>query len=262
MKNYKEQYGPWALVTGASSGIGEAFARRLASEGMNVALSARREETLRKLAEELTAAHGVECRVLPGDLTDEGEVARLAEATSDLDLGMLVNNAGFGQGVPFTELNEETGAKMIRLNCEAPYRLTRRLVPGMIERGRGAVIVVGSVVGCQATPYYNVYSATKGFANLFAESLWAELKPKGIDVLDVAPGGTKTEFQGRAGVSTASFYREPEDVVNTALKALGKKPRVVDGLTNKATVFFGRKIPYTWIVRMAGRVVRKMEGFA
>ena len=226
-----ERYGGWALITGASAGLGAEFARALARGGVPCALSARREDRLRALASELTSTYQVETRVIPADLADPAEVDRLAEAVGDLDLGILVNNAGFGHAGRFEKLDLDRLRAMIAVNCAAPVALTSRLLPKLRERGRGAIVITGSVAGRIPMPLHGVYSATKAFDLLFGEALAVELAEQGIDVLVLEPGPTETEFHAVAG-EVAHAGESPADVVAVAFEALGRQPSVISGWKN------------------------------
>jgi hypothetical protein len=220
----RERYGEWALVTGASAGIGAAFARALARDGVSVALAARREDRLRALAEELKA-HGVATRVVPVDLAAPGGAGQLVEAVADLDLGIVVNNAGFGYSGRFDKLDAARLREMIELNCTAPMLLTRALLPRLLARGRGAVVFTGSQAGRQPLPLHAVYAATKAFDAFLGEALWAELRGTGVDTIVVEPGSTDTEFQQVAG-ELPHAGQAPEEVAAIALERLGRQPSV------------------------------------
>ena len=226
-----ERYGGWAVVTGASAGIGEAFARACAREGLSVVLVARRRERLEQIAAELVEKDGVETRVVDLDLSRDDAMARLAEAVADLDVGLLVNNAGFGLQGRFAGQDLARLEDMVRVNCTVPMVLTHHLLPAMIERGRGAVIMVGSVAGRQPLPLHGVYSATKAFDLLFAEALSVEVVQQGIDVLVVEPGTVETEFQAVSGQLGHSGAK-PQAVVEAALAALGQQSSVIVGWMN------------------------------
>src|SRR5215204_1976514 len=185
-----------ALITGASSGIGEQFARQLADRGYDLVLVARRAERLQALAGDLpTKAEVVSCDLS----TDAASLpARISELGLDIDL--LVNNAGFGTHGRFWEIDEGRDAEMVRLNCEAVVVLTRAFLPGMIERGSGGVITVASTAGFQPLPYEATYSGSKAFALNFSDALHTELKGTGVRCLAVNPGPVQTEWQGVAGI--------------------------------------------------------------
>ncbi len=245
-------YGRWALVTGASAGIGTAFARRFAREGVNVVLTARREDRLRALAGELS---GVETRVVPLDLAADGAPLRLAEAVKDLEIGVLINNAGFGLAGRFERASYEKLLEMVRLNCVAVTALSHLFLPPMQARGRGAMIVLASAAGYQPLALAAVYGATKAFDLMFAEALWAENRGRGVDVLAVSPGPVDTEFQMVAGETPHAGAR-PEEVVETALAALGRKPSVVVGSANKVRAWSVRLAPRAVVARLAEVVMR------
>jgi len=250
-----ERYGGWALITGASAGLGTEFARALARGGVSCVLSARREDRLRALASQLTSSYQVETRVIPADLADPAEVDRLADAVSDLDVGILVNNAGFGHAGRFEKLDLDRLRAMIEVNCAAPVALTSRLLPKLRERGRGAIVITGSVAGRIPMPLHGVYSATKAFDLLFGEALAVELAEQGIDVLVLEPGPTETEFQVVAG-EVAHGGESPEDVVATAFEALGRQPSVISGWKNwLRAVAATRLFPRPLVARVARDVV-------
>ncbi len=227
----KQRYGDWALVTGASAGLGVEFARELAREGVSVVLTARREDRLLALASELEKNFNVQTRCVAADLTQADAVDRIVEAVSDLPIGILINNAGFGHAGLFEKLDGARLRDMIQLNCAAPVLLTHALLPAMRERGRGAILVTGSIAGRQPLPLHAVYSATKGFDQLFGESLWGELQGSGVDVLVLEPGPTATEFQEKAG-EVAHGGAPARDVVRLGLEQLGAQPSVIHGWFN------------------------------
>ncbi len=252
-----ERYGEWALVTGASAGIGAEFARALAREGCSIVLSARREDRLRALADELEKSHHVATRVVVADLAAPEGPAQLVEAVKDLEIGVLVNNAGFGYAGRFDKLDSERLRQQIQVNCTAPVLLTHALVPPMRERGRGAVIITGSVAGRQPLPLHGVYSATKAFDLFFGEALWAELRSFGIDVLVVEPGATDTEFQEVAG-ETSHPGELPAQVVQVALEALGHQPSVVSGWFNWLRAHLATRLgPRDFVVSVAHQVMER-----
>jgi short-subunit dehydrogenase len=250
-----DRYGGWALITGASAGLGAEFARALARDGVPCALSARREDRLRALADELTSTHQVETRVIPADLANPAEVDRLADAVGDLDIGILVNNAGFGHAGRFEKLDLDRLRAMIEVNCAAPVALTSRLLPKLRERERRAIVITGSVAGRVPMPLHGVYSATKAFDLLFGEALAVELAEQGIDVLVLEPGPTETEFQAAAG-EVAHSGESPVDVVAVAFEALGRQPSVVSGWKNwLRAVAATRLFPRPLIAHVARDVV-------
>jgi short-subunit dehydrogenase len=230
-QSLRQRYGEWALVTGASSGIGAAFARALAREGVSCALAARREDRLRSLADELEKHHQVATRVVAVDLSVRDGAERLVEVVSDLEIGILVNNAGFGCAGRFEGQDRERMRAMVEVNCMAPTALTASLLPGMCERGRGALIIVGSIAGSQPLPLHALYSGTKAFTNILGEALWGELRGTGVDCLSVLPGTTETEFQSVSG-ELPHAGESAESVVAKSLDALGRKPSLIPGVFN------------------------------
>jgi short-subunit dehydrogenase len=230
-QSLRQRYGEWALVTGASSGIGAAFARALARDGVSCVLAARREDRLRSLADELEKQHQVTTRVVVVDLATREGADHLLEAVSDLEIGILVNNAGFGSAGRFEGQDRERMREMVELNCMTPALLTSSLLAGMRERRRGALIIVGSIAGAQPLPLHSLYSATKAFANVFGEALWGELQGSGVDSLAVLPGTTETEFQAVSGELPHSG-ESAESVVAKTLDALGRKPSLITGVFN------------------------------
>ncbi len=252
----KPRYGDWALVTGASAGLGAEFARALAAEGMSCVLTARREERLRDLAAELEKNHQVGTRVVAVDLAAADGADRLAEAVNDLPIALLVNNAGFGYAGRFEKLDADRLRAMVQVNCMAPVVLTRRLLPAMRSRGKGAVIITGSVAGRQPLPFHGLYAATKAFDQFLGESLWAELRGSGVDVLVLEPGPTATEFFQMAG-ETRVGGEPPRGVVELALDSLGQQPSVVSGWFNYLRANLARIFPRSFTVLAAERVVRQ-----
>jgi len=254
--NLRQRYGEWALVTGASSGIGLEFARALAREKLSVVLTARREDRLNKLAAELRDQYQIQTRVIAADLAPPDGAGRVTDAVADLPIAILVNNAGFGYAGRFDKLDTERLREMVRVNCEVPVVLTSMILPGMIKRGRGAVIVVGSVAGHQPLPLHGVYSATNGFDLLFGESLWGELRGTGIDVIVLEPGAVATEFQQVAGENVGPNHGEPaENVVAVTFDALGRKPSVIPGWFNWTRANLTRLAPRSTVAILAKRVV-------
>ncbi len=249
-----ERYGEWALITGASSGIGAEFARALAREGMSCVLTARREDRLQALAGELEKAHKVSTRVVAADLAEPQGADQLASAIQDIEIGVLVNNAGFGYAGRFDKQETQRLQTMIQLNCVAPVVLTSHLLSGMRARRRGAIVITGSVAGRQPLPWHGVYSATKAFDLFFGESLWGELQGTGIDVVVLEPGLTRTEFQEVAG-ETAHAGESPAKVVKVALDALGQQPSVVSGWFNWLRASLVRLVPRSLTTLIAGQVV-------
>jgi short-subunit dehydrogenase len=250
------KYGPWALVTGASSGIGQEYARRLAASGLSVAMVARRRAPMEQLAAQLESSHGVRTRVIEMDLARPGAAEALADAVSDLEVGLLVANAGTGWIGRFDLQKPEDHTFLIRLHCEFHVELTARLLPAMKARGGGGVIVVSSMGGMVPLPYYAVYSGTKALLQNWGEALAVEMEGTGVDVQVLAPGDTKTGFQEVAGEQSTK-WSSVEDVVGDSLAALGRKTVVVPGFENRLSLFVQRLLSRKFFVGIVARRQRE-----
>jgi uncharacterized protein len=245
-----------ALVTGASSGIGEQFSRQLAARGHELILVARRVDRLERLAGELP----VKTHLIPCDLAADAESLPGRVAELGLEVDHLVNNAGFGTHGRVWEIEEGRDAEMVRVNCEAVVILTRALLPGMVKRGRGGVIVVASTAGMQPLPYETTYSATKAFALGFTEALHAELRGTGVRALAVNPGPVPTEWQQIAGFNDATRLPgtiSAEQVVREALEAYDRNARsMIPGRTFRWVMRAGKLGPRAVQLRIMERMYR------
>ena len=254
-----------SLITGASSGIGEAFARRLAALGRNVLLVARSEDKLVTICNELGRTNRVRAQYIALDLSQADAPAQLFSETEKrgLEVDMLVNNAGFGSFGDFQKKDLARELNMIDLNVKAVVDLTYRFLAPMRERKRGTIINVASTAGFQPVPFMATYAATKAFVLSFSEALWEENRPYGIEVLALCPGVTDTNFfeAAHGHKPPARAAQTPDEVVDAALKALGRgKGHVVSGFGNFAMVEAQRFIPRSAVVRVAGRMMRKSFG--
>lgn len=253
-----------AWVTGASAGIGEAFARRLARDHLDLALVARSRDRLSALAAELRQAAGVHCDVVPADLTAAPELDQVAELiAADPALELLVNNAGFGTAGSFAELDPAREEEEIRLNVTALVRLTRAALPGMVRRGRGGIINVSSMAAFQPCPLNATYGATKAFVNSFTEALHEELRGTGVYVQALCPGFTRTEFQDRAGIDVrgipAFAWMTAEAVVDASLAARRRGELIcVPGLGNRLLTTATAAMPRAAVRRVLGVTARRM----
>lgn len=242
------------LITGASSGIGEAFARRLAAEGHNLVLVARSEEALHELCDELMLKHRMLAHYVVLDLAERGADAKLFDETTrhGFEIDMLINNAGFGSVGDFVKLDLVHELKMIDLNVSALAAITHRYLIGMRERGTGKIINVSSAAGFQPIPFMATYAATKSFVTSFSEALAEENRPFGIQVLALCPGSTKTNFFAASNIDRpikVKGQQTPEDVVETALGAVKSgRTKVVSGMANKIGAMLGAYAP-TWLSR-------------
>lgn len=253
-----------ALVTGASSGIGEQFARQLAARGVNLVLAARSEQRLRALAGELEKAHpGVTVTVMTADLSVPGAADDMAGklAAAGVPVDLLVNNAGFASYGRFADEDTDRLAREVQLNCGTVVALTARLLPPMLARRRGGVLNVASTAGFQPVPTMAVYAASKAFVLSFTEALWAETRGSGVRVLALCPGPTQTRFFETAGEGQEFLTRgrqTPERVAAFALHAFatGQGPSVIPGAGNRVLSSGYRFLPRSVMARMAQRNVR------
>lgn len=255
-KNIK--YKEWALVTGASSGIGKAFAEKLAQYGYNLVLIARNEEKLTELKELLLKLYKIDIEIISIDLSDKNCFQLIETKIFDKEISLLINNAGFGFKGEFVDNDIDKYINMMDLNCAAPLYLTKIVTNKMKKKKTGAIIFIGSTLAFIPTPFNAVYSASKAFIESFACGLWYELKNYNIDVLCVNPGTTKTEFHKKAGLKQNTICRSPEQVVDTALKHLGKKPSVIDGIINKIIIFIINVFTRKQMVIINGNIFKKL----
>lgn len=252
-----QKYGPWAMVTGASDGIGQAFARHLAAEGMNLVLVARREAVLAALAAELQKSHGVQCRVLGADLTDLAAVHRVAQATSDLDIGLLVAAAGFGSSGRLLDSPLGVETEMVDLNCSAVLAMAWHYGCRFMQRGRGGVVFMSSLLAFQGTPHAANYAATKAYVQTLAEGLRVEWAPHGIDVVASAPGPIRSGFAERANMQMAQAL-PAEVVARVTMQALGGKTTVRPGWLSKLLGWSLAMLPRWGQVMVVGQVMKGM----
>ena len=251
--------GSTALITGASSGIGAALARELAGRGHGVTLVARSEDRLRELAAELADKHGVRAEAVACDVTDPAARDRLAAAVeaAGLRVDVLANNAGFGTYKRFVEIPRERLLEETRVNTEAVVDLTARWLPGMVERGAGAVLVTASTAAFQPLPGNALYAGAKSFALVFAEGLHHEVKGAGVTVTALCPGPVKSGFQDASGAHDFAsglpkpLWRSPEQVAAAAVNGLDRGRRVVvPGTPNRVLAAVGRFSPRPVVLRV------------
>lgn len=250
-----------SIVTGASGGIGEALARRLAAQGSDLVLVARRRDDLDRIAGELRSVHGIEVDVLTADLTTDGGIESVEACIADRRPDLLVNNAGFGIVGPFAETDVAKLDGMVRLNVLALTRLARSALGMMVPRGSGAVVNVGSVAGYNPGPNLAVYNATKSFVISLTEALAEELRGTGVHVQALCPGLTRTGFQdvaGDVGDSLPAFlWQDPAEVADACLAGLRRDDVIViPGMHNKAFVAGTSMLPSTVRRRLAGFTMR------
>lgn len=250
------------LITGASSGIGEAFARRLADEGHNLVLIARGEEKLHELCDELMLKHKITAHYIAADLIKEDAVAMVHDETQKrgFEIDWLINNAGFGSMGDFAQLDGENELNIIKLNVLALVSLTHRYVAGMRERKSGTVVNVSSTAGFQPIPFFATYAATKAFVTSFTEAIAEENRPFGIRILALCPGTTRTNFFAASKIDDPvqiKGLQTPEQVVETALKELKSgRSKVVSGWVNYLGALAGSYVPNALTARVMAKALR------
>lgn len=253
------RYGKWALITGASAGIGLEFARQLASAGMNLALVARRGEVLAARAEELAREFNIETVWIARDLSEDGAVEAIFDQLAAIEIALLVMNAGAETTGHFTMVPLHRHIQLQRLNVDVPMRMARLFGQAMVERGRGGLIFVSSLFAYQGVPLVANYAASKAYLLSLGEALNVEMKPFGVDVLVLSPGLTNTDMPSQMPVDFAKVpitKSEPHQVVRVALASLGRKATVVPGLVNKFYAWENRLIPRSWPVKLFGFLMK------
>jgi short-subunit dehydrogenase len=259
MIDFRARYGPWAVVAGASTGLGAEFARQLAGRGLNVLLLARRKDVTEQLAAELSAAHKVEARAAAVDLGAPDLLQQLRAATGGLEVGLVVYNAAQSLIGPFLEQTLEEKLRIVDVNCRGPLVVADELGRQMAARGRGGIVIMASLAAAQGSPLVATYAASKAFDLVLAEGLWDELAPRGVDVIACRAGATRTPNYEAAKPMTKVPMMEVGPVVTQALDALGKRPSTVPGFINQlANVVMGRLMSRRAAVRLMGKTTRKM----
>ncbi len=255
-QRFLHRYGPWAVVTGASSGIGEACAIDLARRGLNIVLAGRDPDRLAAVAEQVTRL-GLEARPVFQDMGEDGAAERLMTATAALDVGLLVAAAGYGDTGPFLESDPAVLADMLRVNGEAVLLQSHGFGRRFAARKRGGLVLFASLVGRQGTPWAAAYAATKGYVQLLSEGIAPELKAVGVDVLVAAPGPVRTGFGERARLRVKDAD-EPGAVARDILEALGKKVVMTPGAHARRLTAALSTLPRGVRSRILGGVMREM----
>lgn len=257
---FVERYGQWAVVAGASEGLGAAFARALAARGMGLVLLARRAEVLTTLAADLRARSGVEVRTLPCDLSDAAFGERLRETCADLEVGVAVYNAAASFVAPLLDRPLEDALRVVEVNVRSPLRFVHTLVPAMVSRGRGALVLMSSLAGFQGSPRLAAYASSKAFLTVLGESLWGELTPRGVHVVACCAGAIRTPGYAKALRKEAPGTLDASEVVEQTLGALGRTPVVIPGGVNKLASFVLRRLaPRTTAIGIMARSVSGLE---
>jgi short-subunit dehydrogenase len=256
-RRFLDTYGPVALVTGASSGIGREIAYRLAEGGFDLVLLARREPELRVVADELAARHGTGVRVLPLDLAHPESLDRVASATAGTDIGLCVAAAGFGTSGPLIRSPLAREREMVEVNCAAVMGLTWLFGKRFADRGRGGLILLSSIVAFQGAPHAAHYAATKAYVQALAEGLHVELRPHGVDVLATAPGPVNSGFADAAGMRMGRVL-SPRAVAQRSLDALGRRPTAFPAPLSRVLKDSLAPLPRRARVRIMGSVMAGM----
>jgi uncharacterized protein len=249
------QFGPWAIVTGASSGIGREFAHQLADAGLNVVLVARRLDALQELGAALARGYGVDYRAVGVDLSDPGMLAPIAQATNDIDVGLLVSNAGAALPGPFLDSDLQTQRAILRLNTAAHLGLTHHFGERLARRGRGGIVLVSAMGAAYGVPYMAHTAATKAYVTSFGVGLHGELAKRGVHVTVLEPGPTRTPVLTEMGLNPDKMPippMTPDDCVREALRALARnRARCIPGRINRMSAAL---VPPSWARSMMARM--------
>ena len=265
MPEFLHRYGPWAIVAGASEGIGAAFARALAARGLNLVLVARRAQPLVALADELETKHAVSVQPLSLDLGQPESITELLSVTGDREIGLLVWNAALSVMGPFLDQPLDAHLMELEVNVRSPLRAVHALGGRMVGRRRGGIILLSSLSGMQGTALIANYAATKAWNRVLAEGLWWELGKKGVDVLACVAGATDTPGYRSSAPAPGSDgnvpVQSPDVVAAEALAALGKRPSIITGIRNRlAAAFLARMLPRMAAVKLMGRTMDRIYG--
>jgi short-subunit dehydrogenase len=259
---FAARYGPWALVTGASRGLGAEFARQLAARGLNLVLVARSEDRLKALAHGLEGEHRIRVKIIAIDLSREDLLDPIKKATDSLEIGLLVNNAGLSTVGPFLDMSADYLLSQFHTNARSALVLTRHFGEKMAAQERGGVIFLSSGSAPHGTPFSANYSGTKAYNLMLAEALWAEWRPLGVDVLGFIAGLTRTPGMEANGLKPNVFVPlgRPDKVVRRALQTLGKKPSAADGIRNRLGYTFFNLAPRSFSTSILGKSMDAMFG--
>ncbi len=262
MWTFKTKYGPWALIAGASVGLGAAFAEELASKGLNLVLIARRKEQLEKLADDIQTRYNVTVKPIQQDLAAPDMLENIQSQTNDIQIGLVVYNTAYMLIGSFFDHAMENQLRHIDVNCRGPLMLSYHFGKKMIERKNGGILLMTSLSGFQGAPWLSTYGATKAFNLVLAEGLWAELKDDGIDVLACCAGATSTpnfvESKPNDLGIMAPNPLTPETVAKEAVAALGKKPTVIPGFVYRLAAFITGLLPRQKAIHIMGDSTKKM----
>lgn len=262
MRQLKQRYGDWALVTGGTSGIGAALAAELAKEGLNLVLVARSPQTLQAHADKLRLQHGIEVRTIAADLSSEQGLTQVLQATADVPVSVLVPCAAMETQGVFIKSDPTQQRAMVQMNVIAPMVLARHFGQGMAQRGQGAILFVSSLSGWMPQPWMAGYGASKAYINGLAAGMHFEMKGTGVDVSVLSPGPTDTPMAKATGIDFKAMgmtVMDPKDVAACALDALGRRLDAIPGGKNRMMAFMMSRLMSR---ATAGAMFRKMMGKA
>lgn len=257
IQRLKTKYGSWAIVTGASSGIGLELVEKLAEAGLNLVINARNSDRLEELKKKLESEYHIDIKIVAADVSETEGTDKIIQSAMGLNVGLLVISAGYGTSGLFINSSLHSEVNMLRVNCEALLSLTHYYSQQFVRQKRGGIILMSSMVAFQGVPYSANYAATKAYVQSLAEALAVELKPYGVDVLAAAPGPVNSGFGKRSNMKMSATLK-PSQVGIPILKALGRKSTVLPGLLTKILVYSLRTIPRWGKVKIMAKV---MEGF-
>lgn len=253
----KKTYGEWALITGASSGIGLELAECLADAGFNLIVNSRSSVSLQELKSKLESKYGIEVRVIACDVSEQESIDSIIRSTQGLHIGLLILSAGFGTSGLFHQSSLHSEINMLRVNCEALLALTHYYSQQFVLQKRGGIILLSSMVAFQGVPYSANYAATKAYVQSLAEALNVELKPYGVDVLAAAPGPVASGFARRSNMKM-SMSLKPSQVAVPILEALGRRTTVLPGFLTKLLVYALRTVPRWGKIKIMAKVMGGM----
>ena len=251
------QYGEWAIVTGASSGIGLELATQLANAGFNLIINSRHLDKLQHVEKQLKATSNIAVKIVACDVSENQGIDQIIQAAKGLNVGLLIASAGYGTSGNFIDSSLHSEINMLRVNCEALLSLTHYFSQQFVQQKRGGIILMSSMVAFQGTPYSANYAATKAYVQTLAEGLAVELKPKGVDVLAAAPGPVESGFSQRANMKM-SMSLTPSQIGVPILTALGRKTTVLPGFLTKFLVYSLRTVPRWGKVKIMEKVMGGM----
>ena len=253
----KTKYGDWAIVTGASSGIGLELATQLATAGFNLVITSRHVDKLQNVEEQLKVNSNIQIKIIASDVSNKEGIDKIIQATQGINVGLLVVSAGYGTSGNFIDSSLHNEINMLTVNCEAVLSLTHYYSQQFVQKKRGGIILMSSMVAFQGTPYAANYAATKAYVQTLAEGLGVELKPHNVDVLAAAPGPVESGFSQRANMKM-SMSLTPQQIGVPILKALGRKTTVLPGLLTKILVYSLRTVPRWGKVKIMAKVMGGM----